>query len=140
MIESFTLEFLLFLFLYSLGLAGSVGVIRTSNTVHAAFFLVLVFVNSAILLLLFEIEFIAFIFLIVYVGAIAVLFLFVVMMFDTMPLRSAYKIKRPLYSVYYTGALFVFTWCFVYVVIFILFREISIVGLTDLHYFNDSMD
>lgn len=46
------------------------------------FFLVLVFLTSALLLFLLEIEFVSLLFVLVYVGAIAVLFLFVVMMLD----------------------------------------------------------
>lgn len=55
-------------------------VISTKNPIHSVLFLVLVFFNTAILLILLGVEFLAFLFLIVYVGAIAVLFLFVIMM------------------------------------------------------------
>ena len=55
-------------------------VIQSKNPVHSVLFLILVFFNSAGLLLLLGLDFMALIFLIVYVGAIAVLFLFVVMM------------------------------------------------------------
>jgi NADH-quinone oxidoreductase subunit J len=50
--------------------------------VHAALFLVLSFVNSAVLWLLMEAEFLAIVLVLVYVGAVMVLFLFVVMMLD----------------------------------------------------------
>jgi len=50
--------------------------------VHAALFLVLAFVNSAVLWLLLEAEFLAIVLVLVYVGAVMVLFLFVVMMLD----------------------------------------------------------
>lgn len=55
-------------------------VISTRNPVHSVLYLVLVFGNMAGLLLLLEVEFIGMILLVVYVGAVAVLFLFVVMM------------------------------------------------------------
>ena len=57
-------------------------VIRAKNPVYSVLFLILVFCNSAGLLLLLNLDFFALIFLIVYVGAIAVLFLFVVMMLN----------------------------------------------------------
>jgi NADH-quinone oxidoreductase subunit J len=57
-------------------------VISTRNPVHSVLFLILTFINAAGLLFLLEIEFLSFIFIVVYVGAIAVLFLFVVMMLD----------------------------------------------------------
>ena len=57
-------------------------VITVRNPVHAVLFLILTFISSAGLLFLLEVEFISLIFIVVYVGAIAVLFLFVVMMMD----------------------------------------------------------
>ena len=57
-------------------------VVTVKNSVHAVLFLVLSFICSSGILILFECEFLALMFLIIYVGAIAVLFLFVVMMLD----------------------------------------------------------
>ncbi len=61
--------------------AGSM-VITVRNPVHAALFLVLAFFASAVLWLLLEAEFLAIALVLVYVGAVMVLFLFVVMMLD----------------------------------------------------------
>src|SRR5882672_9628921 len=63
-------------------LASALMVVTARNPVHAVLFLVLCFFNAAGLFLLMGAEFIAFILIIVYVGAVAVLFLFVVMMLD----------------------------------------------------------
>ncbi|MGE4480949.1 NADH-quinone oxidoreductase subunit J [Acidocella sp.] len=63
-------------------LASAVMVVTSRNPVHAVLFLILGFVNAAVLFLLAGAEFLAFILAIVYVGAVAVLFLFVVMMLD----------------------------------------------------------
>jgi NADH-quinone oxidoreductase subunit J len=52
------------------------------NSIYSVLFLVLSFVSSSTILLLLECEYISLIFIIIYVGAIAVLFLFVVMMLD----------------------------------------------------------
>jgi len=57
-------------------------VISAKNPVHSVLFLILSFVNAAGLFVLLGAEFLAMILLIVYVGAVAVLFLFVVMMLD----------------------------------------------------------
>jgi NADH-quinone oxidoreductase subunit J len=57
-------------------------VVKARNPVDSVLFLVLVFLNAAAYLLLIEAEFLALIFLVIYVGAIAVLFLFIVMMLD----------------------------------------------------------
>ena len=57
-------------------------VIQARNPVHSVLFLILVFFNVAGLLILLGLDFFAMIFLVVYVGAIAVLFLFVVMMLN----------------------------------------------------------
>jgi len=62
--------------------ASAVMVIAARNPVHSVLFLILAFFNSAGLFLLLGAEFLALILVIVYVGAVAVLFLFVVMMLD----------------------------------------------------------
>jgi NADH-quinone oxidoreductase subunit J len=61
---------------------SSIGVITARNPVHAALFLVFAFFNSAVIWLLMEAEFLAIVLVLVYVGAVMVLFLFVVMMLD----------------------------------------------------------
>ncbi|MBX6426148.1 MAG: NADH-quinone oxidoreductase subunit J [Variibacter sp.] len=62
--------------------ASAFMVIAARNPVHSVLFLILAFVNAAGLLLLLGAEFLAMILVVVYVGAVAVLFLFVVMMLD----------------------------------------------------------
>ncbi len=61
---------------------SSLMVISARNPVHSVLFLILAFFNAAGLFVLLGAEFVAMILLIVYVGAVAVLFLFVVMMLD----------------------------------------------------------
>ena len=61
---------------------AAIGVITARNPVHAALFLVFAFFNSAVLWMLLEAEFLAIVLVLVYVGAVMVLFLFVVMMLD----------------------------------------------------------
>jgi NADH-quinone oxidoreductase subunit J len=73
----------LFFDLFSLVLLGSAAMVVTSrNPVHSVLFLILAFFNAAALFLIAGAEFLAMILVIVYVGAVAVLFLFVVMMLD----------------------------------------------------------
>ena len=62
--------------------AAAVMVIASRNPVHSVLFLILAFVNAAGLFVLLGAEFLAMILIIVYVGAVMVLFLFVVMMLD----------------------------------------------------------
>jgi NADH-quinone oxidoreductase subunit J len=64
----------------SLLLACGTLVIGVQNPIHSILFLVLVFFNGSIILMMLHVEFFALIFLIVYVGAIVILFLFMVMM------------------------------------------------------------
>lgn len=74
---------LAFFYLFSIVLIGSaVMVISSRNPVSSVLFLILAFVNAAGLFLLLQAEFLAMILVVVYVGAVAVLFLFVVMMLD----------------------------------------------------------
>lgn len=61
---------------------GGVMVISAKNPVHSVLFLIFVFFNAAGLFLLLGAEFLAMVLVVVYVGAVAVLFLFVVMMLD----------------------------------------------------------
>lgn len=62
--------------------ASAVMVVASRNPVHSVLFLILAFFNSAGLFVLMGAEFLAMILVVVYVGAVAVLFLFVVMMLD----------------------------------------------------------
>ncbi len=62
--------------------ASAFMVIASKNPVHSVLFLILAFVNASGLFVLLGAEFIAMILIVVYVGAVAVLFLFVVMMLD----------------------------------------------------------
>ena len=66
----------------AIAVAAALGVILVRNPVHAALFLVLAFFSSAAIWLLLEAEFLAIALVLVYVGAVMVLFLFVVMMLD----------------------------------------------------------
>ena len=73
---------ILFYFFSNVLLVSSLMVIVVQNSVYSVLFLVLSFLSASSVLFLLECEFIALLFIIIYVGAIAVLFLFVVMMID----------------------------------------------------------
>ncbi len=73
---------LVFYMFAGIALASGVMVISARNPVHSVLFLILCFFNAAGLFLLLGAEFLAMLLVIVYVGAVAVLFLFVVMMLD----------------------------------------------------------
>lgn len=72
----------LFYILSAVLLSSSILVVSARNTVHSVLFLILAFLNAAGLFILAQAEFLAMILVIVYVGAVAVLFLFVVMMLN----------------------------------------------------------
>src|ERR1700761_1581651 len=63
-------------------IASALLVISARNPVHSVLFLIMAFFNAAALFVLLGAEFLAMILVVVYVGAVAVLFLFVVMMLD----------------------------------------------------------
>jgi len=75
------MEFLFLLF-KTLALFSAIGVVTTRNPIHSVLFLISTFLNVSALLVLFRMEFMALTYIVVYVGAIAVLFLFVIMMLD----------------------------------------------------------
>ncbi|WP_114391803.1 NADH-quinone oxidoreductase subunit J [Oleisolibacter albus] len=92
-----TLTALAFYAFATILLASAVRVITAKNPVHSVLFLILAFFNAAGLFVLIGAEFVAFILVIVYVGAVAVLFLFVVMMLDIdfQQLRSGFLQNLP---------------------------------------------
>ena len=73
---------LLFFLFSSFVILSSIGVISSKNPVYSVLYLILAFINSAILFLFLNAEFLAMLLVVVYVGAVAVLFLFVVMMLN----------------------------------------------------------
>ena len=89
-----TIAFYLFA---TLTIASAIAVIFARNPVHSVLWLILAFFNAAGLMLLMGAEFIAMLLVIVYVGAVAVLFLFVVMMLniDFASLRSGFTKNLP---------------------------------------------
>jgi NADH-quinone oxidoreductase subunit J len=92
-----TTSFLFYVFSVVL-LGASFAVITARSTVHAALFLVLAFFNAACLWMMLKAEFLAIALVLVYVGAVMVLFLFVVMMLDinTAELRRGFWSHFPL--------------------------------------------
>ena len=73
---------LFFYFFSTIAVFASIMVTVSRNTVYSVFFLILVFISISILFIMIGAEFLGMIMLIVYVGAVAVLFLFVVMMLN----------------------------------------------------------
>jgi NADH-quinone oxidoreductase subunit J len=93
-----TLQVLFFYLFSGVLIASAIMVIWAKNPVHSVLFLILAFFNAAGLFVLVGAEFLAMILLIVYVGAVAVLFLFVVMMLDVdfAELKAGYMKNAPL--------------------------------------------
>ncbi len=96
---------------------SSIGVISSKNPVYAVLYLILAFLNTAILFLFLNAEFLAMLLIVVYVGAVAVLFLFVVMMLNITQEEEKIKFQK-----YKPFTLFIFA---------IVFIELSYVFLID---------
>ncbi|MFV0332924.1 MAG: NADH-quinone oxidoreductase subunit J [Tropicimonas sp.] len=77
-----TISLFLFYILAIVATAAAVMVVTARNPVHSVLFLILAFFNAAGLFVLIGAEFLAMVLVVVYVGAVAVLFMFVVMMLD----------------------------------------------------------
>jgi NADH-quinone oxidoreductase subunit J len=93
---NFTLD-LFYIFSFVL-VSSALATISARNMVHAAMFLILAFVNASALFILLGAEFLAMLLIVVYVGAIAVLFLFVVMMLNVDVKReNEVNRKRPIF-------------------------------------------
>ena len=85
---------------------SSLFVVISSNPVHSVFFLILVFCFASFLLLRLTIDFLAIIFIVVYVGAVAVLFLFVVMMLNVKLTELSENVVRYLPLGFFLGVVF----------------------------------
>jgi len=88
-------------------LLSSLMVISSKNPVHSVLFLILTFFNAAGLFVILHAEFLAMILIIVYVGAVAVLFLFVVMMLDVNFTKSKENVLHYMPFGLFIGAVFV---------------------------------
>jgi len=89
----------IFFYIFAVLLLGSAAtVVSARNPVHSVLFLILAFFNAAALLLIAGAEFLAMVLVVVYVGAVALFFLFVVMMLDVnfAELRSGFQRYLPL--------------------------------------------
>jgi len=105
---------LFFYFFSTVAIIATIMVVISKNTVHSVFFLILDFVTVACLFIMIGAEFLGMIMLIVYVGAVAVLFLFVVMMLNvTIPV-----IKRE-FSKYFSIGSFITTVIFLELLVII---------------------
>jgi NADH-quinone oxidoreductase subunit J len=85
---------IIYIFFFFIIVISSMGVLLSKNPIHSVFFLIIVFLHISFLLLLLHVEFLAFLIFIVYLGAIAVLFLFVIMMFNIHILETRDNIIR----------------------------------------------
>jgi NADH-quinone oxidoreductase subunit J len=88
-------------------LLSSLMVISSKNPVHSVLFLILTFFNAAGLFVILHAEFLAMILIIVYVGAVAVLFLFVVMMLDVNFTKSKENVLQYMPFGLFIGVVFV---------------------------------
>ena len=85
----------IFFYIFSfIAIVSAVMVTVSKNTVHSVFFLILDFISISCLFIMIGAEFLGMIMLIVYVGAVAVLFLFVVMMLNVAQQRSGWFSSR----------------------------------------------
>jgi len=109
----FSISFYLF---SSIAVFSALMVISAKNPVHSVLFLILSFINSSALFVLLGAEFLAMILVVVYVGAVAVLFLFVVMMLDI----NFVKLREGLQYLPFGALLGI-----------VLFTELAMIFLTD---------
>lgn len=102
MMTTMTITDFLFFTFAAVVIASAVGVVTSKNPVHSALFLVLTFFSCSAIWLMLEAEFLAITLVLVYVGAVMVLFLFVVMMLDI----NVAKMRKGFVSYLPAGGLF----------------------------------
>ena len=122
-----------FFFLFSsLSIIFSFFVIISRNPVHSILSLILVFFNAASLLIILGAEFLAMLFVIVYVGAVAVLFLFVIMMLNIKVTSLTASIYRYLPISIIFGSIFFFEFCMLF------YSDLASVNINNLYLFADN--
>lgn len=102
------MEFFFFYALTTMLLGSAMMVIRVEHAVHAVLYLVLVFCSNSALLFFLGVEFLGLLLLVIYIGAIAILFLFVVMML-TLKEKKQHTLFQDLPIGFLIGLLFFFT-------------------------------
>ena len=120
-----SIKFNIFIILSAFSLASSVFVVWTKNPIFSVLFLIFSFFNVSAILFLFNFEFIPIAFLVIYVGAVAVLFLFVLMMLNIKlaELLESYHNAMPI------GLIFgIF---FIYQLVFLLRFEFELLNMFD---------
>lgn len=119
------ISFSLFYLFSSFAILSSLFVIFTKNPVFSILFLISTFANVSCLLFLFNFEFLPIAFLVIYVGAIAVLFLFVLMMLNIKlaELQENYSTLLPIAGVF--GFIFLLEFLFLFRVEFVFLNNIN---------------
>jgi NADH-quinone oxidoreductase subunit J len=121
----------MFLLLYIFILAAGLLVITSKNTVQSVLYLILVFLLCSLLFIYLGADFIGLIILIVYIGAIAVLFLFVVMMLNIRLLENSFNFTIYIPIIIFLSLIFIFQ------VIYFFFNIFNINEMENLvYYFN----
>jgi len=96
---------LFFYFFSTIAVFSAIMVTISRNTVYSVFFLILVFVNVSALFIMIGAEFLGMIMLIVYVGAVAVLFLFVVMMLNVTEQKNQQSSRKGFFNFISVGSI-----------------------------------
>ncbi len=107
-VNSLYLHFLmeqLFIMFTSLLIISTIMVIISINPIHSIFWLVIVFLFTSGLLITLKIEFLSLMVIIIYVGAITILFLFVIMMLDIIQLKKVNSVKNILPIIFLGGVI-----------------------------------
>ena len=94
-IDNFMIAHAIFFYVFSIiAIISAIMVTASKNTVHSVFFLILDFISISCLFIMIGAEFLGMIMLIVYVGAVAVLFLFVVMMLNVAQQKNQWFLSK----------------------------------------------
>jgi NADH-quinone oxidoreductase subunit J len=117
--------------LYFLILIAGLLVITSKNTVQSVLYLILVFLLCSLLFIYLGADFIGLIILIVYIGAIAVLFLFVIMMLNIRLLENTF-----FFSIYVPIIIFL-SLIFIFQIIYFFFNIFNIIEVSNLDYYLD---
>lgn len=120
---------------YIILLFSSLLMILSNNAIYSVFFLISIFINTSIIFILFNVDFLGILLLLVYVGAIAILFLFIVMMLNIKKVEN----ENNTYLILGFSIFSIFFLHFIYILFNMFFTYIPInilLNINDFFFFN----
>ena len=129
-------------FFYILIIVSSFLMILSNNPIYSVFFLISIFINTALVFILFNVDFLGIVLLLIYVGAIAILFLFMVMMLNIKKIENenstSFIVGWSIFSIFFLHIFYILFYDIItYVAEYLLFNE-NVLHFSNIYYAADN--